>query len=136
MKLTYKNTIISCFVGYVVQAIVNNFVPLLFLTFQNIYNIPLDKITLLVTFNFGIQLLTDMLAGKYINKVGYRFSIVLAHVLSALGLILLTILPQIINPFAGILIAVMVYAVGGGLLEVLVSPIMESCPTEIGRAHV
>lgn len=130
MKLTYKNTIISCFVGYVVQAIVNNFVPLLFLTFQNIYNIPLDKITLLVTFNFGIQLLTDMLAGKYINKVGYRFSIVLAHVLSALGLILLTILPQIINPFAGILIAVMVYAVGGGLLEVLVSPIMESCPTD------
>lgn len=130
MKLTYKNTIISCFVGYVVQAIVNNFIPLLFLTFQNIYNIPLDKITLLVTFNFGIQLLTDMLAGKYINKVGYRFSIVLAHVLSALGLILLTILPQIINPFAGILIAVMVYAVGGGLLEVLVSPIMESCPTD------
>ncbi|MBR3602395.1 MAG: MFS transporter [Lachnospiraceae bacterium] len=130
MKLTYKNTIISCFVGYVVQAIVNNFVPLLFLTFQNVYNIPLDKITLLVTFNFGIQLLTDMLAGKYINKVGYRFSIVLAHVLSALGLILLTILPQIINPFAGILIAVMVYAVGGGLLEVLVSPIMESCPTD------
>lgn len=130
MKLTYKNTIIYCFVGYVVQAIVNNFVPLLFLTFQNIYNIPLDKITLLVTFNFGIQLLTDMLAGKYINKVGYRFSIVLAHVLSALGLILLTILPQIINPFAGILIAVMVYAVGGGLLEVLVSPIMESCPTD------
>ena len=130
MKLTYKNTITSCFVGYIVQAIINNFVPLLFLTFQNTYNIPLDKITLLVTFNFGVQLLTDLLAGKYVDKVGYRASIVLAHVLSALGLILLTILPQIMNPFAGILIAVMVYAVGGGLLEVLVSPIMESCPTD------
>ena len=130
MKLTYKNTITSCFIGYIVQAIVNNFVPLLFLTFQNTYNIPLDKITLLVTFNFGVQLLTDLLAGKYVDKVGYRASIVLAHVLSALGLILLTILPQFLNPFAGILIAVMVYAVGGGLLEVLVSPIMESCPTD------
>ena len=130
MKLTYKNTITSCFVGYIVQAIINNFVPLLFLTFQNTYNIPLDKITLLVTFNFGVQLLTDLLAGKYVDKVGYRASIVLAHVLSALGLILLTILPQIMNPFTGILIAVMVYAVGGGLLEVLVSPIMESCPTD------
>lgn len=130
MKLTYKNTITSCFIGYIVQAIVNNFVPLLFLTFQNTYSIPLDKITLLVTFNFGIQLLTDLLAGKYVDKIGYRTSIVLAHVLSASGLILLTILPQIMNPFAGILIAVMVYAVGGGLLEVLVSPIMESCPTD------
>lgn len=130
MKLTYKNTITSCFIGYIVQAIVNNFVPLLFLTFQNTYHIPLDKITLLVTFNFGVQLLTDLVAGKYVDKIGYRTSIVLAHVLSALGLILLTILPQIMNPFAGILIAVMVYAVGGGLLEVLVSPIMESCPTD------
>lgn len=130
MKLTYKNTITSCFIGYIVQAIVNNFVPLLFLTFQNTYHVPLDKITLLVTFNFGVQLLTDLVAGKYVDKIGYRTSIVLAHVLSALGLILLTILPQIMNPFAGILIAVMVYAVGGGLLEVLVSPIMESCPTD------
>lgn len=130
MKLNYQNTIISCFVGFIVQAIVNNFVPLLFLTFQNTYQIPLDKITLLVTFNFGVQLLTDLLAGKYVDKVGYRTSIVLAHMLSALGLILLTILPQIMNPFTGILIAVMVYAVGGGLLEVLISPIMESCPTD------
>lgn len=130
MKLTYKNTITSCFVGYIVQAIVNNFVPLLFLTFENTYDISLDKITLLVTFNFGIQLLTDLLAGKYIDKIGYRTSIVFAHIFSAAGLILLTVLPEIMNPFTGILIAVMVYAVGGGLLEVLVSPIMESCPTD------
>lgn len=130
MKLTYKNTITSCFIGFVVQAVINNFVPLLFLTFQNTYHIPLDKITLLVTFNFGVQLLTDLLAGKYVDKVGYRTSIVLAHIFCALGLILLTILPEIIPPFTGILIAVMIYAVGGGLLEVLVSPIMESCPTD------
>ena len=130
MKLTYKNTITSCFVGFIVQAIVNNFIPLLFLTFQNTYHIPLDKITLLVTFNFGVQLLTDLLASKYVDKIGYRISIVLAHIFSALGLILLTILPQFMDPFLGILIAVMIYAIGGGLLEVLVSPIMESCPTD------
>ena len=130
MKLTYKNTITSCFVGFIVQAIVNNFIPLLFLTFQNTYHIPLDKITLLVTFNFGVQLLTDLLASKYVDKIGYRISIVMAHIFSALGLILLTILPQFMDPFLGILIAVMIYAIGGGLLEVLVSPIMESCPTD------
>ena len=130
MKLTYKNTIISCFVGFIVQAIVNNFIPLLFLTFQNTYNIPLDKITLLVTFNFGVQLLTDLVASKYVDKIGYRTSIVLAHIFSALGLIFLTVLPLLMSPFAGILIAVMIYAIGGGLLEVLVSPIMESCPTD------
>ena len=130
MKLTYKNTITSCFIGFIVQAVVNNFVPLLFLTFQNTYNIPLDKITLLVTFNFGIQLLTDLLASKYVDKIGYRTSIVLAHVFCALGLVLLTILPEILSPFTGILIAVMVYAIGGGIIEVLISPIMESCPTD------
>lgn len=130
MKLTYKNTIVSCFVGYIVQAVVNNFVPLLFITFQNTYNIPLSQITLLVTFNFGVQLLTDLVAAKYVDKLGYRLSILLAHVFSAMGLLLLTILPEVLPPFIGILAAVTVYAVGGGLLEVLVSPIMESCPTD------
>lgn len=130
MKLTYKNTIVSCFVGYIVQAVVNNFVPLLFITFQNTYDIPLSQITLLVTFNFGVQLLTDLVAAKYVDKLGYRLSILLAHVFSAMGLLLLTILPEVLPPFIGILAAVTVYAVGGGLLEVLVSPIMESCPTD------
>lgn len=127
---TYKNTIVSCFIGYIVQAIVNNFIPLLFITFQNTYSIPLSQITLLVTFNFGVQLLTDLVAVKYVDKLGYRLSIVLAHVFSALGLICLTLLPEVMPPFAGILTAVTIYAVGGGLLEVLVSPIMESCPTD------
>lgn len=130
MKLTYQTTILSCFVGYVVQAIVNNFVPLLFVTFQDSYDIPLSQITLLVTVNFGVQLLTDLLATKFVDKMGYRISIIAAHVLSALGLVLLTVLPEVMPPFTGILTAVVIYAVGGGLLEVLVSPIMESCPTD------
>ena len=128
--LTYKHTIVSCFVGYIVQAIVNNFVPLLFILFQNTYVIPLSRITLLVTFNFVVQILTDLVAAKYVDRIGYRAGMVLAHVFSALGLAALTVLPEIMDPFAGILIAVMIYAIGGGLLEVLVSPVMESCPTD------
>jgi len=127
--LTYRHTFVSCFVGYIVQAIVNNFVPLLFITFQSTYGIPLSRITLLVTFNFVVQILTDLVAAKYVDRIGYRAGMVLAHVFSALGLAALTVLPEIMDPFAGILIAVMVYAIGGGLLEVLVSPVMESCPT-------
>ena len=130
MKVSYKTTMVSCFVGYIVQAIVNNFVPLLFLTFQNTYHIPLGQITLLVTINFGVQLLVDLLATKFVDKIGYRTSIVIAHLSSAAGLILLTILPEIMEPFAGILLSVMLYAVGGGIIEVLISPIMESCPTD------
>ncbi len=127
---TYKHTIVSCFVGYIVQAIVNNFVPLLFILFQTTYGIPLGRITLLVTFNFVVQILTDLVAAKYVDRIGYRAGMVLAHVFSALGLAALTVLPEILDPFTGILIAVMIYAIGGGLLEVLVSPVMESCPTD------
>lgn len=130
MKINYRTTMVSCFVGYIVQAIVNNFVPLLFITFQNSYNIPLGRITLLVTINFGVQLLVDLLATKFVDKIGYRTSIVIAHVASAVGLILLTVLPEVISPFVGILIAVSIYAIGGGIIEVLISPIMESCPTD------
>lgn len=131
MKNKYNTTIVACFVGYIVQAIVNNFVPLLFLTFQRTYGIPLSQITLLVTFNFGIQLLVDLLSIGFVDKIGYRASMVMAHVLAAAGLILLTILPEEFgSPFAGILIAVMVYAIGGGLLEVLVSPVVEACPSD------
>ncbi len=126
---TYKTTIFACFAGYVVQAVVNNFVPLLFITFQETYGIPLSQITLLVTVNFGVQLLVDFLATFFVDKVGYRPCIVAAQFCAALGLMLLTVLPEIIDPFAGILVAVIVYAIGGGLIEVLISPIMESCPT-------
>ena len=128
MKYSYDCTMRACFTGYIVQAIVNNFVPLLFLTFQRTYHIPLQQITLLVTFNFGIQLLTDLLSVAFVDRMGYQASMVLAHILSALGLICLTVLPEWMgHPFAGILISVIVYAVGGGLLEVLVSPVVEAC---------
>ncbi len=131
MKLTYKTTETACFAGYIVQAIINNFLPLLFVTLQTSYEIPLEKITMLVTVNFAIQLGVDMLSMGFVDKIGYRVSIVLAHIFAAAGLALLPILPELTpDPFAGILAAVAVYAVGGGLLEVLVSPIMESCPTE------
>ena len=123
--------ITACFVGYIVQAVVNNFTPLLFLFFQKSYHVPLSQITLLVTFNFGIQLLVDLLSVGFIDKIGYRASMVIAHVLSAAGLVLLTVLPDVLpTPFVGILIAVMIYAIGGGLLEVLVSPVVEACPSD------
>lgn len=131
MKNQYNKTITACFVGYIVQAVVNNFTPLLFLFFQRNYHIPLSQITLLVTFNFGIQLLVDLVSVGFIDRIGYRASVILAHALSAAGLILLTVLPEILPvPFVGILAAVMIYAIGGGLLEVLVSPIVEACPSD------
>lgn len=131
MKNKYDKTILACFIGYVVQAIVNNFVPLLFLTFQSTYNISLSKITLLITFNFGIQLMIDFTSVFFVDRIGYKAAMVMAHALSAMGLILLTILPEKMNnPFPGLLVSVMIYAIGGGLLEVLVSPVVESCPTE------
>ncbi len=131
MQNRYNKTITACFTGYIVQAIVNNFVPLLFLTFQRTYHIPLSQITLLVTFNFGIQLLVDLLSVSFVDKIGYRVSMVIAHILAAVGIVLLTFLPELLpSAFAGILIAVMVYAIGGGLLEVLVSPVVEACPSD------
>lgn len=131
MKNQYNKTITACFLGYIVQAIIVNFAPLLFLFFQRTYQIPLSRITLLVTFNFGIQLLVDLLSVGFVDKIGYRVSLVTAHILSAAGLILITVLPEMLpSPFAGILISVMIYAVGGGLLEVLVSPVVESCPSD------
>ncbi len=131
MNHQYNKTITACFVGYIVQAVVNNFAPLLFLFFQISYHVPLSQITLLVTFNFGIQLLVDLLSVGFVDKIGYRVSMVIAHVLSAAGLVLLTVLPDALPvPFVGILIAVMIYAIGGGLLEVLVSPVVEACPSD------
>ena len=131
MKANYQKTVYACFVGYIVQAIVNNFAPLLFLTFENSYHIPLNQITMLITFNFGIQLIIDLLSAKFVDKIGYRVSIVLAHVCSAAGLIGLVILPELFSDaFNGLFIAVVIYAIGGGLIEVLISPIVESCPSD------
>ena len=129
--MNYNHTIKACFTGYIVQAIVNNFIPLLFVFFHTYYGIPMSSITLLVTANFGIQLLVDLLSAGFVDRIGYRASMVLAHVCVAAGFVCLVILPDVCaNPFAGIMISVAVYAVGGGLLEVLVSPIVEACPTD------
>lgn len=131
MKNQYQKTIRACFASYIVQAIVNNFVPLLFLTFQSSYHIPLSRITMLVTINFGLQLLVDLASVGFVDRIGYRASMVLAHALAAAGLALLAVLPEAMpDPFMGILLAVAVYAVGGGLLEVLVSPVVEACPSD------
>jgi len=130
-RITYKHTVYACFVGYITQAIVNNFAPLLFLTFVSSYGVPLSKITLLVTFNFGFQLFIDAVSPRFIDKIGYRISMILAHIFSAAGLVMLTILPELFeDAFVGLLLAVLIYAIGGGLLEVLVSPVVEACPTD------
>ena len=127
----YDKTLYASFTGYIVQAVVNNFLPLLFLTLQSSYGIPLDKITLLVTINFLVQLLVDILSAKIIDRVGYKPSIIFAHICSAAGLVALTVLPQNMpDAFLGILISVIIYAIGGGIIEVLISPIVEACPTK------
>ena len=127
----YQKTMYACFIGYIVQAVVNNFVPLLFVVFQDSYHIPLSQITALITINFLIQLGVDLLSAGVVDKLGYRTCVLLAHGCVAVGLVLLAFLPDLLpNPFAGILIAVGIYAVGGGLIEVLISPILEACPTK------
>ena len=129
-RVSFQRTINACFAGYVVQAVVNNIVPLLFVMFEDSYQIPLSKITLLITVNFVFQLVIDILSAGFIDKIGYKTSVIIAHFCAAAGLISLTVLPEIFgDPFVGILVSVMIYAVGGGLLEVLLSPIVEACPT-------
>ena len=131
LKNQYQHTLRASYLGYISQAIVNNFIPLLFLTFQNSYHIPLAKITLLVTVNFSIQLFVDLLSAKFVDRIGYRVSIVSAHIFIASGLIGMSFLPDVLpDPYLGLLISIALYAVGGGLTEVLISPIVEACPTE------
>ncbi len=131
MKTDYKITLHASFIAYIVQAIVNNFIPLLFVMFQTNYNIPLYKITFLITINFIVQLVIDICSTGFADKIGYKASVIIAHICSTAGLILLTILPDIMSDaYAGIVISVVVYAIGGGLIEVLISPIVEACPTD------
>ncbi len=130
MKFTYKTTVLACFISAIVQALIVNFAPLLFITFQNTYDIPIAQITWLITVNFGVQLSVDFLSTFFVDKIGYRVCVVTAQFTAALGLVLLAVLPEIMPPFAGLLIAVIIYAIGGGLIEVLTSPIVESCPTD------
>ena len=127
----YKKTLTACYLGFVTQAITANFTPLLFLTFRDTYGIGLEKIALIPLVFYFAQLLIDIASAKFVDKIGYRVCVVSAQVLSAAGLALMTLLPELLPvPFAGILIAVVFYAMGSGLIEVLVNPIVEACPFE------
>ena len=127
----YRKTLFACYLGFITQAISANFAPLLFLTFKNTYGIPLEKIALIPTVFYLTQLLIDFAATKFVDRIGYRICVVVSQVVSAAGLALMTILPELLPvPLTGILIAVVLYALGSGLIEVLVSPIVEACPFE------
>ena len=125
----YKKTLVACYLGFVTQAISANFAPLLFLTFKSTYGITLDKIAMIPLVFYLTQLLVDLAATKFADKLGYRTCVVASQVLSSAGLVLMAILPEVFPvPFIGILISVVLYAIGSGLIEVLVSPIVEACP--------
>ena len=130
-KPDYRKTLLACYLGFITQAISANFAPLLFLTFRNTYGIPLEKIAMIPMTFFLTQLLIDFAATKFVDRIGYRTCVVCSQMVSAVGLALLAVLPDLLpDPFIGILIAVVFYAVGAGLIEVLISPIVEACPFE------
>ena len=127
----YKKTKLACYLGFITQAVAANFAPLLFLKFHTDYDISLGNIALISKFFFFTQLLVDLFCAKYVDKIGYRVCIVASEVCSAAGLAGLALLPEIMpSPFAGIIISVILYAIGSGLIEVLGSPIVEACPFE------
>lgn len=128
-RLSFNHTIYASYIAYIVQALVNNFSPLLFVTFSITYGISLDKIGLIVSLNFILQLIVDFIAAKMVDKIGYRASMLFAHVSAGIGFILLAILPEIIDPYIGILISTVFTAIGGGLIEVTVSPVVEATPS-------
>ena len=131
VQRNYKKTLVACYLGFVTQAISANFAPLLFLTFKSTYGITLEKIAMIPLVFYLTQLLIDLAATKFVDQMGYRTCVVASQMLSAVGLVLMAILPELLPvPFIGILISVVLYAIGSGLIEVLVSPIVEACPFE------
>lgn len=131
MDKNYKKTLFACYLGFITQAIAANFAPLLFLKFHKDYAIPLGKIALISTMFFLTQLIVDILCARFVDRIGYRRCVVASELCSAAGLVGLAFLPELFrDPFTGIIISVIVYAVGSGLIEVLCSPIVEACPFE------
>lgn len=129
-NIEYKHTIYACYIGYIVQAIINNLGPLLFLTFEKSLGIPIEKIGMLITINFGVQIIVDLLSARYVDKIGYRNSIIAAHIFASIGLIGMGIFPFIFSDsFVGLAVSSMINAVGGGIIEVLISPIVEAAPS-------
>lgn len=129
--LHYKHTIRASYIGYMVQSLINTFAPLLFVTFQKTYEVSLVQVSFLIAANFGAQIILDMVAALLADRIGYRKCIITAHVLAAAGLIGLAVFPEILpHPFAGLLLAVIIYGSGGGLTEVLLTPIVQACPVD------
>ena len=129
MEKNYKKTLLACYLGFITQAIVANFTPLLFLKFHSEYGIPIGKIALISTTFYFTQLIVDVICAKYVDRIGYRRAVVVSEAASVVGLVGLAFLPDLLpSPFAGIIISVIIYAIGSGLIEVLVSPIVEACP--------
>ena len=126
MNKNYKLTLIACYFGYVIQAIVNNLSPLLFVRFSTQFGISEFQITLIVFLNFAVQILVDSSSAVIAMKLGYRLSTIIAQICSTLGLIFLGTLPFIMHPYAGILIATFFMAIGGGFVEVVLSPLVEA----------
>lgn len=125
----YTSTKIACYIGYFVQAIINNLAPLFYVTFQTEFKLDYTRISWLIILNFVTQIVVDVSSIKIVSKLGYRVSVVFAHVFSCLGLTLLGILPRAMdNHFVGIMIPIIIYATGSGLIEVLLSPIIEGLP--------
>ena len=129
MSKNYRKTLTACYLGFITQAICANFAPLLFLKFHNDYQIPLGQIALISTVFFLTQLIVDVLCSYFADRIGYRKCVVASELCAAAGLIGLAFLPDLFpNPLTGIIISVIVYAIGSGLIEVLCSPIVEACP--------
>ena len=128
MKPNYKSTLHACFLGYITQAVIVNLAPLLFVVFQNDFGLTLTQIGQLVLINFLTQIVTDLAAIRLIEKTGYRAAVMGAHILCAAGLILMSILPFLLPAYPGLLIAVVLYAIGGGLIEVIISPMVDAIP--------
>lgn len=131
MNEKYKKTLLACYLGFITQAISANFTPLLFITFYKTYNISFGELALIPTCFYITQIIIDFACTKFVDKIGYRISIIISEITSAIGLIGLAFLPSILpNPFIGIILCVIIYAIGSGLIEVLCSPIVEACPFE------
>ena len=128
---SYKSTLYACYMGYISQAIICNLAPILFIIFQTEFGLTDEQTGRLILFNFGTQIVADIFATRYVDKIGYRISAVAAQVFCAVGIVAISVLPFIMgNAYVGLLIAAMLYAIGGGLIEVLISPIVESLPND------
>lgn len=137
IKTNYKHTITAGYISFMTQAIVNNFAPLLYITFQKDWNITLSQLAFISTYNFLVQLAVDLLSAKYVDRIGVKKCIVFAHILSAVGFISLGTLPYMMSSsYIAIIISITLYAMGGGLIEVLASPIIEACPTKNKEANM